>query len=122
MDDDHFFDFDDDKPDALDHRYPNTPEDYMAIKDRFEEEEHNREETYPENDPEAYLEEPKWVRVASNAISQVRYSYATELLEIEFRHAGVYSYYQVPEFVYQGLINSPSPGRFYHSHIKSQFE
>ena len=122
MDDDHYFDFEDDPPDALDHRYPYNPEDGMVIIDLFEEQSHDYEETFPGNDPEGYLEEPTWVQVASNAISQVRYSYATEVLEIEFTHGEVYSYYQVPEFVYQGLINSPSPGRFYHSHIKSQFE
>ena len=39
------------------------------------------------------------------------------IMEVEFNGGVVYQYTDVPEWVFQGLIFSPSPGRFLRSNI-----
>jgi hypothetical protein len=112
--------FDDDDTDALDH-CDLSERDTLRYKDLLQEEESLWEEDYPESSPEAYLEEPTWAYLVSRAIRRVRYHYAENTLEVEFNSGQMYSYSDVPESVYTGLINSSSPGRYYHANIRGQY-
>lgn len=40
------------------------------------------------------------------------------VLTVEFRQGGKYEYYEVPESVYEGMINAQSAGKFFHAMIK----
>lgn len=60
-----------------------------------------------------------WVNVISSDLSSVAYENGT--LYIAFRSGGAYSYFNVPESVYKGLLSSFSKGRYFHSFIKNTY-
>lgn len=43
-------------------------------------------------------------------------------LEVEFRQGMIYQYVNVPEWAYQGLLFSRSPGRYLREQIVDQYE
>ncbi|QEE38833.1 MULTISPECIES: KTSC domain-containing protein [unclassified Methylobacterium] len=58
----------------------------------------------------------------SSAIARAEYDPNTRRMQIWFRggmHA--YDYFNVPESVYQGLIQAPSAGSYYARYIKDYF-
>jgi len=57
----------------------------------------------------------------SSAISGADYDRAARILRIRFTSGSIYSFYRVPEAIYVRLINSPSPGSFYHHHIRGRY-
>ncbi len=59
--------------------------------------------------------------VSSSTIISVGYDQATETLEIEFKHGGVYQYYNVPQVVHQQFMEADSKGQFHHVYIKSSY-
>jgi hypothetical protein len=61
------------------------------------------------------------VAVSSSNIASVGYDAGTSTLEIEFNSGGVYEYYDVPEYVYDELMNSGSLGSYHHQNIKNVF-
>ena len=60
--------------------------------------------------------------VASSAIESVGYDAEENVLEIEFRHGGVYEYFDVPEDVYQDLLTAGSRGRYFHENVRGNYE
>ena len=58
--------------------------------------------------------------VDSSNIDAIGYDEVTETLEIEFR-IGVYQYKNVPEYMYNDLMNADSIGRFFHENIKDVY-
>ena len=60
--------------------------------------------------------------VVSSAIDSVGYDELSETLEIEFCSGGVYQYYDVPESVYEELMDAASIGSFFHEHIRGIYE
>lgn len=59
--------------------------------------------------------------VASSNLRSAGYDPATNTLEIEFRNGRVYQYFNVPEAVYNGLMNAASHGRYHHRRIEDKF-
>jgi hypothetical protein len=59
--------------------------------------------------------------VSSSDLRSVGYDNSTNTLEIEFNSGGVYQYYGVPPAVYQGLMNAPSHGKYFHAQIKGVY-
>ena len=59
--------------------------------------------------------------VISSNIGSVGYDYNTRTLEIEFRGGGIYQYFDVNLVEYVGLMNAPSHGKYFHSHIKYEY-
>ena len=60
--------------------------------------------------------------VSSSNIASVGYDESSERLEIEFLKTGqVYEYYNVPSFVYEGLVNAPSVGAYFNAEIKGSY-
>ncbi|HEX8784253.1 MAG TPA: KTSC domain-containing protein [Steroidobacteraceae bacterium] len=43
-------------------------------------------------------------------------------LEVEFRLGVVYQYGGVPQYVYQGLLFAPSPGRFFRANVHEVYD
>lgn len=59
--------------------------------------------------------------VFSSNIRSIGFDRGEQLLEIEFFTGGVYQYRDVPESVYDELINAPSKGKYYQHRIKECF-
>ncbi len=60
--------------------------------------------------------------VTSSMILSVGYDTASRVLEIEFRRGPrIYRYFDVPEFMYKGLMASRSKGRFFTSRIADRY-
>ena len=58
--------------------------------------------------------------VASSAVSRIEFAAGT--MQIWFvPSGGPYSYYGVPEQVYQAFLVAPSKGRFFNDHIKDRY-
>ncbi len=56
--------------------------------------------------------------VSSSNLETVGYHSETQTLEIEFRHGGVYQYYDVPMHRYMELMRADSKGHFFDQFIK----
>lgn len=59
--------------------------------------------------------------VVSSDIASVGYDAATQTLDIEFKATGVYRYFSVPREVYEGLLQTPSPGRYFRQHVLGRY-
>lgn len=63
------------------------------------------------------------VEIDSTVISHVGYNPAVQDLTVVFRETGEsYVYHGVPEAVHTGLVTSESPGRYFHTNVREQFE
>ncbi len=62
------------------------------------------------------------VPLSSSAISTASYDPETQELDIVFTNGPQeYTFYGVPEDVFEGLISAPSAGRYYNSIIKGSY-
>ncbi len=59
------------------------------------------------------------IPVSSSNIASIGYDVESKILEVEFNGGGIYQYSNVPNEVYQGLMNAPSHGKYFHSRIKN---
>lgn len=59
--------------------------------------------------------------VSSSNLSSVGYDSNTNTLEIEFNSGAVYRYFDVPEHIYDDLMNAGSHGSFFSQHIKKTY-
>jgi len=59
--------------------------------------------------------------VSSSAIDAVGYSQATGELTIRFPSGNEYSYPNVPQSVYDGLMSASSKGRYFNEHIRYKY-
>lgn len=57
--------------------------------------------------------------VESDSLASVGYNPETQTLEVEFKHGGVYRYYNVPAHEYSELKNAESPGTHFIENIKA---
>jgi hypothetical protein len=59
--------------------------------------------------------------VTSSTIVSIGYDPTSETLEVEFKHGGVYQYYNVPAAIHQQFMESGSKGQFLHANIKNAY-
>jgi len=60
--------------------------------------------------------------VSSSNIASVGYNADTSILEVEFLKTGkVYEYYNVPQFMFDRMMEAPSIGVFFNLEIKKDF-
>ena len=45
----------------------------------------------------------------------------TRVLEIEFESGRVYQYFDVPQDIYDSMLQSDSKGRYFNAHIRGKF-
>jgi hypothetical protein len=57
-------------------------------------------------------------RVSSSSLASIGYDPDNKILEVEFRHAGIYQYFDVPERVYRDLMAASSHGRYFEVYVK----
>ena len=113
--------FSDHYEDAFDHLVEVSVEDLMRFKDRFDAKQRELEDGYAFSDYDVWLEDPVCFQLTSDIISKVRYSYATNEMDVQFANGEAYSYCQVPEYCFHKLLDATSPGLFYNHNIRDQF-
>jgi len=63
-----------------------------------------------------------WIdRPDSSVISRFCYDSERRVLVIEFKHGGIYDYYDVPESVFEEMSNASSAGRYYNANVKDVY-
>lgn len=60
--------------------------------------------------------------VSSSLLASIGYDAENEILEVEFNHGGVYQYFDVPEDVYEELMNAPSHGVYFSANIRNDYQ
>jgi len=60
--------------------------------------------------------------VESSNLASVGYDAENEILEVEFKHGGVYQYFDVPQNVYEELMNASSHGVYFSDNIRNDYE
>jgi hypothetical protein len=56
----------------------------------------------------------------SSTIVRVTYDSEQQILKVEFKN-GDYVYYDVPEYVFEGMRNAPSKGQYLAQEIKGRY-
>ena len=59
--------------------------------------------------------------VSSSHIAAIGYDPNTMTLEVEFNDGSLYQYFDVPERVYQELMQAGSKGRFMHANVRNSY-
>jgi len=59
--------------------------------------------------------------VSSSNIASIGYDANSQTLEIEFLNGGVYQYFDVPQYVYDGLMSASSHGQYLAHNIKGTY-
>ncbi len=60
--------------------------------------------------------------VTSSDLASVGYDNEGKILEIEFNSGQVYQYFAVPEYIYEGLMNATSHGKYFNQEIKDNYQ
>lgn len=58
-------------------------------------------------------------RVHSSNVASV--GWQDNIMEVAFKNGGVYRYYNVPEDVYEGMLRTPSVGKYLHREVKGKY-
>ena len=61
------------------------------------------------------------IPVSSTNIRSIGYEPQLATLEVEFTSGDVYQYFDVPEHLYQGLMNAASKGQFLNDYIRHSY-
>jgi hypothetical protein len=59
--------------------------------------------------------------VSSSNLVSVGYEPASETLEIEFKNGHIYQYYNVPQIMFDQLIQAPSVGTFFNANVRNAY-
>lgn len=59
--------------------------------------------------------------VESSNIESIGYDSSSQTLEIEFLNGTIYQYFDIPESIYQGLIDADSHGKYLAANIKGAY-
>ncbi|WP_417812170.1 KTSC domain-containing protein [Thalassospira alkalitolerans] len=60
------------------------------------------------------------IYVESTNLSSVGYDEDSCTLEVEFHKGGVYQYYDVPKYVFEGLMAAQSKGSYFDQNVKKE--
>jgi lysyl-tRNA synthetase class 2 len=58
----------------------------------------------------------------SSVIRDADYNRDAGTLEITFKTGRNYTYFGVPEWTYDALVSAPSPGEYFNTHIRGEYE
>lgn len=59
--------------------------------------------------------------VDSSNIKSIGYDVDSETLQVEFNGGTLYQYFDVPQHIYDGLLEAGSKGGFLHAQIKGRY-
>lgn len=57
--------------------------------------------------------------VQSSNVAAIGYDEQSQTLEVEFNSGSIYQYYNVPQHLYESLMQAPSKGQFINAYIKN---
>lgn len=60
-------------------------------------------------------------RFASSSVRAVGYDAESRVLEVEFLKRGTFRYFDVPPMIGEGLLASPSKGRFFNDRVLGRY-
>lgn len=60
--------------------------------------------------------------VESSNLASIGYDAENEILEVQFNHGGVYQYFDVPQNVYEELMNADSHGVYFSANIRNDYQ
>lgn len=63
-----------------------------------------------------------WQKISSTNINEIQYDRASYTLSIRFKHGGEYIFYNVPSYIYDGMLKAPSKGQYFHRNIRGVFK
>lgn len=75
-----------------------------------------------EDDFKKVIKEEKNLRrnnVESSNIKSIGYDTENKILEVEFRHGGIYQYLDIPENIYEEFMNADSHGKYFSEKIRN---
>jgi hypothetical protein len=61
-------------------------------------------------------------QVESSNLASIGYDSENQILEVEFKHGGIYQYLEVPENVFEKLMNADSHGVYFSANIRNEYE
>jgi hypothetical protein len=61
------------------------------------------------------------IKVISSNIQSVGYDVASHVLEIEFTTGATYQYFDVPEYIYEAMMNASSHGKYFYQNIRDNY-
>jgi ATP-dependent DNA helicase RecG len=64
----------------------------------------------------------KMISVVSTTLRTVGYDAQRQLLQIEFHNRSLYQYFEVPQAVYEELMQASSKGAYFNRSIRSHFD
>jgi hypothetical protein len=64
----------------------------------------------------------KTIAVDSATLRTIGYDADRQLLQIEFQNRSLYQYFDVPEVVYEELMQAPSKGAYFNRSIRPRFD
>lgn len=59
--------------------------------------------------------------VSSSNLASVGYDVDSLTLEVEFINGGIYQYYDVPEYVFEELLNANSVGSYFNTNVRNSY-
>ncbi|WP_321336479.1 KTSC domain-containing protein [uncultured Cohaesibacter sp.] len=59
--------------------------------------------------------------VDSSNVRAVGYDDESNTLQVEFNNGSLYQYFDVPRYIFDGLIEADSPGGFLHQNVKGVY-
>ncbi len=65
---------------------------------------------------------PDMIYVDSSNIESIGYDEETQELHIQFLSGGYYIYSEVPQYIFEELMNSPSKGSYLNREIKGVYQ
>jgi len=60
--------------------------------------------------------------VESSNLASVGYNPESKILEVEFKHGGIYQYKGVPKDEYDALMNAESHGKYFAANIRNDYD
>jgi hypothetical protein len=64
---------------------------------------------------------PEMIPVSSSNVASLGYDAETQTVYVRFTNNSLYTYKNVPEGEYQGLLNAPSVGSYLHRNYKNVY-
>jgi hypothetical protein len=64
----------------------------------------------------------KTTTVDSKSLRTVGYDAERRLLQVQFQNRSIYQYFEVPDAVYQELMQAPSKGAYFNRSIRPRFD
>jgi hypothetical protein len=64
---------------------------------------------------------PKMTPVSSSNVAEIGYDAEGQIVHVRFLNGSLYIYKDVPQFVYDGLLNASSVGSYLHRNFKNVY-